>query len=252
MLTVAARKVLSIARKMPGMRLGFYAEFREYIVHKTGLEIGGPSGTFSDGGILPTYRYVKAMDNVVFSSSTVWEGTREEGRTFIFHPGKPAGWNYVTEASDLSRISDGSYDFLVAAHCLEHIANPLRALLEWRRVLKFDGRMVVIVPNYRKTFDQKRQPTSVEHMLEDYSNNVGEDDMTHLPEILQLHDLRRDRPAGTLEQFKMRALQNYQLRCLHHHVFDKHNSCKLLQAAGLKVVAVETALPHHIALLAHL
>ncbi len=44
--------------------------------------------------------------------------------------------------------------------------------------------------------------------------------MTHLNEILELHDLSMDPPAGTLEQFKARSLKNLENRALHHHVFD--------------------------------
>jgi len=249
-LNAAAIKIVQIARRIPGMRLRFYPELRDAIVGKSGLEIGGPSGVFSDGGILPVYRHVKALDNVVFSEKTVWEGTREEGRTYVFHKHKPTGVNYITEAVDLRGIPNNAYDFLLAAHCLEHIANPIKALHEWQRVLKPGAQAVVVLPNYRKTFDHRRRPTAVNHMVDDYRNNVGEDDLTHLPEILELHDLRRDRGAGTFGEFKARALNNTEYRCLHHHVFDKDNSRELLEKVGLRVWAVETALPHHIALAA--
>ena len=85
-------------------------------------------------------------------------------------------------------------------------------------------------------------------MLDDNHNEVGEDYSSHLSEILELHDLRRDKAAGTFEQFKTRALRNSEYRCLHHHVFDKENSRELLEAAGFKVLAIDTAMPHHIAL----
>jgi len=49
---------------------------------------------------------------------------------------------------------------------------------------------------------------------------VGEEDLTHVPEILELHDLSRDEGAGTREQFRQRCLANHVHRALHHHVFD--------------------------------
>lgn len=247
-LNTVAIAVIHAVRRLPGMRVGFYDDFRVFVTDKCGLEIGGPSGAFTEGGILPVYQCIKGLDNIVFAGTTVWEGTRENGRTFTFRKDKPTGMNYITDATDLGGLTDGAYEFLLAAHCLEHLANPLKALHEWKRVLKPGSRLAVVVPNVRKTFDHRRQPTRIDHMLSDYQANVGEDDMTHVAEILELHDLRRDRGAGTFEQFKARTLKNPQYRCIHHHVFDEHNSRALLEAADLNVLAVEMAKPHHIVL----
>jgi hypothetical protein len=89
-------------------------------------------------------------------------------------------------------------------------------------------------------------------MLEDYECDTQEDDLTHLPEILQLHDLSMDPPAGTAEEFRQRSLNNFENRCLHHHVFREANSSALLAAIGMTVLAVQTAVPHHIFLLARM
>ena len=48
--------------------------------------------------------------------------------------GRPAGGSSETRTS-LDGIDDASYDVVLASHTLEHIANPLRALSEWRRVV---------------------------------------------------------------------------------------------------------------------
>jgi hypothetical protein len=53
-----------------------------------------------------------------------------------------------------------------------------------------------------------------------------------------------------LEEFHRRSLDNFNNRCLHHHVFDASNSRELLVRSGLEVLAVELALPNHIFLLA--
>ena len=86
-------------------------------------------------------------------------------------------------------------------------------------------------------------------MLEDFTRNTQEDDLTHLEEILSLHDLKMDPAAGTPDNFRERSLRNFENRCLHHHVFDVHNSRELLTAVGMEVLAVEQALPFHIFLL---
>jgi predicted SAM-dependent methyltransferase len=240
---------LQIVRRVIGMRVKSRSLFRAEVEDKYGLEIGGPSGAFRDSGILPLYRYAAGLDNCIFAAETLWEGRRSEGQTFNYHPAKPNGCNFIREATELHGIADHKYDFILSSHNLEHLANPIRALKEWMRAVKAGGAIIAVLPDYRHTFDHRRQLTTVGHMLEDYDSETMENDLTHLQEILELHDLSRDPKAGTLEQFHRRSLRNFENRTLHHHVFDEDNSRALFEAAGLSVEIVELAKPHHIAIL---
>lgn len=58
-------------------------------------------------------------------------------------------------------------------------------------------------------------------MLEDYKRDIGEDDLTHLPEIAALHDYDMDPPCGGRENFLRRSKENFKNRCLHQHVFSE-------------------------------
>lgn len=49
---------------------------------------------------------------------------------------------------------------------------------------------------------------------------IGEEDLTHLPEILDLHDLSKDESAGTKEQFRKRCRGNHLNHAIHQHVSD--------------------------------
>lgn len=186
---------------------------------KTGIEIGGPSGLFLDQGLCPLYKVIGRLDGCNFSTTTIWEGRIENKGDYNFYKDKP-GTQYISEASDLNGLSDERYDFLLSSNCLEHVANPLKAIGEWKRVLKKGGIMLVAVPAKEYCFDHKRAVTTFEHLLEDAANGIGEDDLTHLDEILELHDLSMDKPAGSFEQFKARSLDNAHNRALHQHVFD--------------------------------
>lgn len=250
--TLIPPRVRSVIRDLFGLRLKARALFVEQVRDKCGLEIGGPSGTFRDSGLVPLYRYVKSLDNCVFSRTTLWEGTREDGSPFVFDESRPPGRNYVLEATNLDRIASDTYDFLLSADNLEHTANPVKALREWMRVIKSRGALVLILPNYRKTFDHRRKLTAVSHMLEDFEQGTTEDDTTHVEEVLALHDLSRDPDAGDYEEFRQRVLKNSQYRSLHHHVFDENNSRELLEAVGMQVLCVELAAPWHIVLLARM
>jgi SAM-dependent methyltransferase len=243
-------RIRLLLRDLIGLRLKARELFVEEVRDKCGLEIGGPSGTFRDSGLVPLYRYVKSLDNCVFARTTIWEGTREHGGPFLFDERKDAGCNYVVDATDLEGITPHMYDFLLSAHNLEHIANPIRALRDWMRAVKPGGALILILPNYQKTFDHRRTPTPVSHMLEDAARGTTEDDSTHLEEVLALHDFSRDPIGGDYAAFRDRVLNNVLHRTVHHHVFDEHNSRSLLETVGNTVEHVELAPPHHIVILA--
>jgi len=239
-----------VRTKIQVMRQGRLKSFEKYLPHisgKSGLEIGGPSAVFRRGNVLPIYAEIGRLDNCDFSKSTVWAKHSEE---FLFDASKPPGNTIFCDGSALVEVPDATYEVLLSCHNLEHFANPVRALKEWQRVLKPGGALVLVLPYYRNTFDHKRTPTKVDHMLEDFERSTGEDDLTHLPEILERHDLKRDPGAGSREQFHARSLDNFANRCLHHHVFDENNSRELLSRSGFEVLAVESAMPFHICLLA--
>ena len=217
---------------------------------RRGLEIGGPSNTFCDEGFLPVYQYLKSLDNCLYTSSTIWAGSVAEGETFAFHPSKAVGNQIICEGSDLTPVGSESYECLLACHCLEHLANPLRALGEWKRVLQLDGVLLLILPHKEGTFDRRRPVTTLEHLISDRDNNVGEDDLTHLAEILELHDLSRDKAAGSVERFRERCLNNYANRALHHHVFDTASAAKMLDYCNFKILRVDQLKPYHIVILA--
>lgn len=227
-----------------------YYLLKELLIHKTGLEIGGPSNLFSRRGLVPVYPLVKQLDNCNFSSTTIWEGQITDGYTFRYDKNHSPGKQYILEASKLSSIPSAHYDFLLSSHVIEHIANPIKALYEWNRVLKDDGTFIIIIPHKDGTFDNKRNITPLYHIIEDYKNNIEEDDLTHLDEILKLHDLKKDPEAGSIDQFKIRSYKNFENRSLHHHVFSTLSAVKLIDFVGLKILSVEAVLPYHIIIIA--
>jgi len=223
---------------------------QDRFIGKSGIEIGGPSQAFSRRGVFPVYPMVGNLDNCNFSASTVWEGILQQGKTFVFDPKKPAGQQYLAETTALNGLPSETYDFVLSSHMLEHTANPILALLEWKRLLADGGTLVLLLPDRRYTFDHRRPVTTLAHLIDDFKAGMGEDDLTHLQEILALHDLERDPDAGNMEAFKARSLRNMENRCLHHHVFDTRLATDLLSYAGFKICAAEEMAPHHILVLA--
>jgi SAM-dependent methyltransferase len=218
--------------------------------NRQGLEIGGPSRVFTRSKILPVYEKATRIDNVNFAIQTTWEQELKDGGKFKFCSHKEPGIQWIREAKLLTGIADESYDFALSSHCLEHLADPISALLEWRRVVKKDGHLLILVPDFSKTFDHKRPVTKIEHLLTDHIERVGEDDLTHLDEILALHDLKRDLQAGTPAQIRERSLRNAENRCLHHHVFNLDLLKAVLARSGWEVLEIERVRPVHLVALA--
>jgi len=211
--------ILKIKYRLKNNRIKKFAHIRKYFKNKTGLEIGGPSEAFMNSGYIPVYKIMKTLDGINFSYSTVWTGNIEESKGFIVN-GKNVGKIYIADATEQSQIKDSAYDFILSSNNIEHIANPMKAIEQWILKLKRNGVLVIVAPRKEINFDHKRETVNFTHLMEDYNNGIDEHDLTHLNEILKLHDLSMDPPAGTFEQFRERSLKNYENRCLHHHVFD--------------------------------
>ncbi len=231
-------KVVFKVRSLAQRKVRCFALANSLIQDKIGLEIGGPSEIFGRKW-MPLYPSIRQLDNCNFSEQNVWAKQASE----IL---RPPGNDFVADGSNLTSVPDSTYEFVLSSHNLEHFANPVKALKEWQRVARPGGTLILAVPNYRYTFDHRRTPTRVEHMLLDFERGTPESDMTHLDEILDKHDLSRDQWAGSHETFRERSLRNFENRCLHHHVFEETNTRELLRAVGMEVLAIETAWPIHI------
>ena len=218
-----------------------YSVMEPFLANKDGLEIGGPSPFFCRNRLVPVYDRCRRIDNSNFSGETIWSYAAEHQDR-----GVKFGRRYVTDACDLSVIPNETYDFVLASHVLEHIANPLRALQEFKRVLKPGGVVLILVPDKRNTFDHRRPVTSFEHIEADFRSNTQEDDLTHLDEVLSLHDLHLDPEAGSREQFQERCLRNSSLRAMHHHVYSPEVLDRMFQHVDMRVLSLGTERPCHI------
>jgi len=220
------QSLLSMGRKIPDYKI-----YQSYVKNRKGIEIGGPSTLFKT--ILPIYKVIETLDGVNFSNNTIWEGTIETGQNYNYI-GSKKGFQFICDATDLSLIKSNTYDFLLSSHCLEHIANPLKVIDEWKRAIKDHAALILALPNKDGNFDHKRSVTTFEHLLDDYHNNTMEYDLTHMEEILSLTDLSM--ANLDLETFRKRSLDNFNNRTLHHHVFDIPLMEKMLTYSGFEVI----------------
>lgn len=233
-------------RRLFPKRIKNYNQYKVVFQHNSGLEIGGPSHAFTNDGFLPIYKVVKSLDGCNFSSNTIWEGQIKEGENYKF--GNRKGWQYISDAVDLSKIETAKYDFILSCHSLEHLANPIKALTEWKRVLREKGHLLLIVPHKDQTFDHKRPLTTLTHLIDDYKKNITENDTTHFEEVIQLHDISLDAGVSDIDYLKQRTLDNFNNRCVHQHVFNTPLAVRLADYMNFTIIDVQHFNPFHIIL----
>lgn len=130
----------------------------------------------------------------------------------------------VSDAETLTGVSDNAYDFLVSAHIIEHMRDPIGAIVAWARVVRPGGFIYLIVPDARGTFDRYRERTSLEHMIMDYYEPSVERDYLHYLEYsLFVHDRVGD---AAIEDADKLVADNYSI---HYHVFLPSDMTKLVE-----------------------
>ena len=213
--------------------------------NQIGLEVGGPSAFFNFKMAFPIYLYAKMIDGVNFSNSTIWEGQIQQGNLYSYYKNKQ-GFQFIGEAANLKGVKDASYDFVLSCHSLEHVANPIKALKDWSRVMKQKGRLVLVLPDKEFTFDHHRPITSLAHLIEDYNNNIDESDTTHFEEVIALHDFNYDDFVHSKEELIQRTNLNIENRAVHHHVFNLDLIKEMLIYCGFEMIHQQTYPPFHL------
>ena len=85
----------------------------------------------------------------------------------------------------LGRFRDGAFDFVVANHVLEHVANPVKAVREIFRICRTGGIVILAIPDKDYTFDRGRQLTPWAHLWSDYVGDVRESSADHYESFLR-------------------------------------------------------------------
>ena len=197
---------------------------------KQGIEFGGPTELFS----LPKHG-MNLYDHVYLDGGNIIKENyfqTDLGSNFLY--GEKLGKQFDVDCTNELQLSKlKKYDFVVSSHAIEHFANPIKTLKLWEKyLLKDGGYILTIIPDYEYCFDRKRPLTTMEHLIEDYNSDIGEDDTTHIQEQKDLHDWS----YGGHPQFYELADKNYLTRVVHHHTFDIELVEDLFDYCGFKKV----------------
>jgi SAM-dependent methyltransferase len=134
---------------------------------------------------------------------------------------------------------DHTLDYVIASHVLEHVANPVAALAEFHRVVRPGGLLYLVVPDRRRTWEHRRRPTPIDHLLEDFLRQTTACDPTHIDEFVFEADwslFSPDTPAAEvparqaeLARGMHEAVARGEDLNIHFHAFEPANFRALLE-----------------------
>jgi SAM-dependent methyltransferase len=205
---------------------------------KKTFEFGGPSELFANPSHnMLLYPYISSID--FGNMDNPWQG---EIRSSFNHYGNSIGDVFAVDATDTEAVFTigQNYDLVLSSHVIEHIANPIKALKNWGSLLIDDGLILSIIPNKSEFWDHNRPTTSIKHLIKDYNNDIGEDDLTHVEEEIRLRDWSRGGMDGkvikSVEHHAELARDNFNNRILHHHCFDVDLVSKIHEYSGYETI----------------
>lgn len=85
----------------------------------------------------------------------------------------------IEASGDAVPLPDGSVDFVVSSHVLEHFPDPIKALREWYRLVRPGGILFMIVPHKERTFDCDRPRTTLAELLDRHAGRAVPADPPH-------------------------------------------------------------------------
>lgn len=139
------------------------------------------------------------------------------------------------DAQTFAGLDADSLDFVISAHVIEHLRDPVGSIVQAIRVLKPGGVLVLVVPDLRWTFDRNRPETTVEHALRDHQDG-GESTTRQGYE----EHLRYVHPYLTGEDYPENEIQRQATECVkrwreldvHFHAWTREGFEMLLSAVA--------------------
>ena len=209
------RKLRALVTAYLPIRLSLSREsIARLFIRGRGLEIGALNTPLR----VPRSARVRYVD--VVPEKTLLDQFPELSRGTIRVP------DLLTDIESLSIVADGSEDFVIANHVLEHTEDPLRALQSVARVLRSGGIFYFALPDKRFTFDRTREITSLDHLITDHTAGPEVSRREHYEEWIRCVDgLTGDEATAKLD-IMLRERSN-----IHFHVWEANDMIEWINYA---------------------
>lgn len=217
------RRLLSVLRlgwsilKRIGPRARMRRKLANQYLRGDGIEIGALHNP------LPTFARVRYVDRL--SRKDLRRHYPELAAFPVVDP------DIVDDGERLTKIADGSLDFIIANHFIEHCEDPIGTLKTFAAKLRPGGTIYLAVPDKRHTFDRARPSTTIEHLQRDNTDGGRASRWGHYLEFAQLAATSRvlSQDAAELLAGKQMA-ERYSI---HFHVWNfEEFGCFLEQMTG--------------------
>ncbi len=124
----------------------------------------------------------------------------------------------IDDGERLSTIKNGSLDFVIANHFIEHCEDPIFALANMLRVLKPSGMLYLAVPDKRFTDDRDRAVTPIAHLMHDFEHGPKGSRTGHYKEWVTLVN-KKEKPADIKAEMNELMAMRYSIH-FHAWTFD--------------------------------
>lgn len=183
-------------------------------------EFGGPSPLFED-----LYKLFPNIDGFNLFEDNYWQKEFKENY-------KGLGKQYNCDIVNIN-IANQKYDLILNSHVIEHIANPLKAIRNWKEILNPNGLIFSIIPDKSQMFDCNRPLTRLDHLVMDMYNEIEENDETHIKEAVELFV---NNGGYDYENYVKSSKDNFKYRAIHHHCFDAKLIRSMFEFLHFKVI----------------
>lgn len=113
----------------------------------------------------------------------------------------------IDNGEELAKFSDGSQDFVIANHFLEHCEDTIGALKNMLRVLRSGGVLFLSVPDKRFTFENERPTTTLEHIIADHQQDPAISREQHYQEWVDIFKKDSGAEEKAREKQRLMAMQ---------------------------------------------
>jgi predicted SAM-dependent methyltransferase len=130
----------------------------------------------------------------------------------------------LDDGERLAKLQDGSQDFVIANHFVEHCENPILALTNMFRVLRPGGVLYMALPDMRYTFDRHREVTTIDHIVRDFQYGPAASREQHFEEFARCFGSDRTDEEVAHEVERLKKLDY----SIHFHAWTQIEMLELL------------------------
>lgn len=137
-------------------------------------------------------------------------------------------FHFDTEPFD-QHFGNRTFDFVIFNHVLEHLVNPLRALVQLNRIVRPDGILFLTLPDPRDFWDRSRPRTSLADVIRRYET----DQQSLTPEQVHEHIWHVDGVNLALDSEEFQTLFDlHRRRSIHVNIWHPEDALKVLEYAN--------------------